>query len=254
MITRSSCSTGLELTGSATHRRSERYRCGYAHRIAPDDRRAPADETAVRSLRSGTAMRAAHDGDPVRGARGEQLVGIDLAEPAEEVPLGLVRRSSRRPPPLRWRRLGPPCGELLEPALGLLGRRPFCVSLAHRGILITLGLPPRGPPRRARRRRPPRRGTRPRRACRRSRAGACPREHLHPDDLEHERAADQDRRDPVEADAERERPHAGLGSSSSPAGRRRSPRRRARRARTRSSARRSRRSGRRSRASRPRRR
>ena len=43
-------------------------------------------------------VRLTHDDDPVRRAGGEQLVRVDIAEPAEEVALRLGRRSSRRRP------------------------------------------------------------------------------------------------------------------------------------------------------------
>src|SRR6476659_3238618 len=75
MITRSSCSTGLELTG-----------LGYASSLAEKGTRArgsPSSRTVC------GALRLPHNRDPVRLARHEQLLGIDLAEPAEEVALGL---------------------------------------------------------------------------------------------------------------------------------------------------------------------
>ena len=62
---------------------------------------------------------------------GEQLVRIDLVPPAEEVPLGLVLgRAVHREPQLRLGAVAAAL-ELLEPALGLLGRRALCVALRH---------------------------------------------------------------------------------------------------------------------------
>src|SRR5439155_14189986 len=73
------------------------------------------------------------DGEAPRAARVEELVRVDLAEPADEVPLRVVvgRAVDRRP---RGGTLGLrlPCLQLCEP---LLERRPLCVSARHRSSL-----------------------------------------------------------------------------------------------------------------------
>src|SRR5438105_13788662 len=74
---------------------------------------------------------ADHGDSPGLSGR-EELVGIDLVQPAEEVPLGLlvgraVDGQALLPPLLAFAPL-----ELFEAAFRLLGRGPFCVALRHR--------------------------------------------------------------------------------------------------------------------------
>src|SRR4051812_14383868 len=76
--------------------------------------------------------RSAHDCEPPGLAGVEERVRIDLVSPTEEVPLGLVlRRAVDRQPQLRLRGRADAALELLEPALGLLGRGPVGVPLRH---------------------------------------------------------------------------------------------------------------------------
>ena len=187
--------------------------------------------------------RPPHDRDPVGGA-GRRTARPDRPRRASRGSGAPARRSSSRRPPRAPRAVGQrPVGELLEPALGLLGRRAFCVSLAHQRHCHSFAAACRGTARAstndARRSGEERRS---RRACRRS-SRRVAGEHLRADDLEHERARRQERRDAVEADPARPGLHRGplvvvVGQAAAD---RRT--RRARRARTRSSARRSRRSG-----------
>ena len=65
----------------------------------------------------------------------KSVVGVDVAEPAEEVAFGVVVGRAVDGLPV-GRRVGDLAAlgalEVREP---LLGRRPFCVSLAHRPIV-----------------------------------------------------------------------------------------------------------------------
>ena len=78
----------------------------------------------------GRAPRAARGGS-LSGARGEQLVRVDLADPPEEVPLGVVLGAPLDRDASPRRRLRDARGDLLTPPLRLLRRRTLCVPLRH---------------------------------------------------------------------------------------------------------------------------
>src|SRR5207253_10048671 len=88
-----------------------------------DDRRVPRDVELD--------VRLPADGDAPRGAALEQLVGVDLVGPAEEVRLGVVLRGAVDGRPFRGRlRLGA-ARELFGAPLRLLGGRTFHVAARH---------------------------------------------------------------------------------------------------------------------------
>src|SRR5439155_11625887 len=87
----------------------------------------------------------AADGDAPGGSAREQLVGIDLAQPAEEVRLGIVRRAPvHRRVDLRRGRLVLRACRLLGPSLGLFGGGAFHVPTGHGWSLVPY--PRRAPP------------------------------------------------------------------------------------------------------------
>src|SRR5262245_1285090 len=75
--------------------------------------------------------RPPHDPDPPRPPRGEQLVRVDLALPAEEVPLRIIGGAAFDGEPGHMRALAAAGCELLAPALRLFGCRSLGVSLRH---------------------------------------------------------------------------------------------------------------------------
>src|SRR4029079_17402445 len=113
MITPSRFSTRLVLTARRVAREPGR-------RAGPGRCRAPA---------IGPSRGAPHHPDAPRSAGCEERVRVDLADPPEEVAFGVVRRAALDGDAPRGRRKFVAGVELVPPALGLLGRRAFGVSL-----------------------------------------------------------------------------------------------------------------------------